>query len=197
MQISPNSAPQPAQAATPVSESTVQKLRQAVKAAGEAVENARAVSVEDKSMHKVLPGGCVIPPRGLFDGPAEIVDSTLDRARAKHPGAQRDALESFYSQIDQMTPGELDDIKDTIVKRMGSHESSQWDRDLLQKMYQIADAVSENRLPPHVRKPAFEYIIKPIIHPNPPLPAEPRKPFPKDTQIEEHIGQMINKAQDD
>lgn len=105
----------------------------------------------------------------FFAGPDKIIDQTFSLARAKHPIAQADALNDFHQAISDMTPGELDDMKDAIVGRMSSEDSSQWDRNLLQKMYNVADAVSENR--------------KVDLHggtkiPGGKIPGFPEKPFP-------------------
>ncbi|PIQ27869.1 hypothetical protein COW36_08625 [bacterium (Candidatus Blackallbacteria) CG17_big_fil_post_rev_8_21_14_2_50_48_46] len=130
-------------------------------------EFAQAIHAKDSHINSILPGGCVIPPETFFHSNNKSIEKTLAQASAKYPGAQRDALNSFHENIEGMTPGELDDLKDNIVKRMGSNETSQWERDILQKMYQIADAVAENRIPPHVGKPSVDPFprIKPFPNP--------------------------------
>ncbi|MGE3728018.1 MAG: hypothetical protein AB7I41_20855 [Candidatus Sericytochromatia bacterium] len=137
-------------------------------------------NMQDQHSHSILPGGCVIhPTTPLFKGPETIIEKTLDRTLGKYPGARQDALESFHNQIDNMTPGELDDMKDAIVKRMSSPDSSQRDRDMLQKMYEITDAVAENRLPPHVGIGGSIDFPKPFPpRPFPPKPIFPPSDFP-------------------
>lgn len=110
-----------------------------------------AVEAKDQHLHTQLAGGKTEVHKGsFFGGSDKTIEDTLHRASAKYPGAQQDALAAFADQLRAMTPGERDDIKDAIVTHMGSRESSQWDRDLLQKMYQVADAVAEHRKPPHI-----------------------------------------------
>lgn len=114
-----------------------------------------------------LPGGCFgggIKP--LFNRCENIIDDAMSQAHAKMFGAQTQALRSFCSDIKGMDQQELDEMKDTLVKRMGSEDSSQWERNLLQKMYEITDAVAEHRTPPHIGnrfelqpyKPGIEFI---------------------------------------
>lgn len=117
---------------------------------------------------KILPGGCVQPAK-LFNDADSIISDALSTASAKYPGAQARALNEFHNDIDNMTPRELDEMKDTLVDRMASPKTSQWERNLLQKMYAITDAVAENRIPPHVGE---KFPIRPI-------PGNPGRPFPK------------------
>lgn len=224
MQVNPNQSPQNIQQAVS------QAASAAAQAAGkidhdQMIQNlkdlAKAKKMEDHApegrivdkMKDFAARGAAVAAMKAFDGATHLMNETLDIARGKTPKAQQKALEFFYNRIAQMTPGELDDVKDTIVKRMGSHDSSQWERDILQKMYQIADAVAENRTPPYVGKPnkILPFIappfppskppLEPIVpHPFKPAPAlkEPWvHPFPKDIQLEKQQAEEVKKTQSD
>lgn len=113
-----------------------------------------------------LPGGCfgggIKPMFGRMDN---IIDDALMAAHNKMFGAQTQALRGFYTDIKGMDQNELDEMKDTLVKRLAS-DDSQWDRNLLQKMYQITDAVAEHRQPPHLRDRFDVLPYKPIDVPD-------------------------------
>ncbi|HEY9844406.1 MAG TPA: hypothetical protein V6D23_28305, partial [Candidatus Obscuribacterales bacterium] len=51
--------------------------------------------------------------------------------------------------------------------RLGSSKATQWDRSLLQKMYEIADAVAEHRSPPHLHDKPIWFEPKPFPIPFP------------------------------
>lgn len=96
----------------------------------------------------------VLPPNkidsisiGFFSPTEAIIDNAMNRASAKYPGAQSDALRNFHEDIAHMTQNELDEMKDALVDRLASPESSQWDRNFLHKMYEMTDAVAEHRDP--------------------------------------------------
>lgn len=107
----------------------------------------------DIGAFKKIPGGIGDTFKQLFNRCDTIIDETLANAHNKMFGAQAQALRGFYKDIKGMDQQELDEMKDTLVHRMGSEDASQWDRNLLEKMYQITDAVSEHRPAPHVREP--------------------------------------------
>jgi hypothetical protein len=170
MQVNPNKQPMNITNKGPIK--ATEAVNQASEATAAQAKKLDLNNMEDHHSHSILPGGCVIhPTTPLFKGPETIIEKTLDRSLGKYPGAQQNALESFHNQIDNMTPGELDDMKDAIVKRMSSPDSSQRERDMLQKMYEITDAVAENRLPPHVGIGDNIDFVKPF-------PTTPGKPFP-------------------
>ncbi len=170
MQVNPNKQPMNITNKGPIK--ATEAVNQASEATAAQAKKLDLSNMEDHHSHSILPGGCVIHPTApLFKGPETIIEKTLDRSLGKYPGAQQNALESFHNQIDNMTPGELDDMKDAIVKRMSSPDSSQRERDMLQKMYEITDAVAENRLPPHVGIGNNIDFVKPF-------PTTPGKPFP-------------------
>jgi hypothetical protein len=170
MQVNPNKQPMNITSKGPIK--ATEAVNQASEATAAQAKKLDLSNMEDHHSHSILPGGCVIhPTTPLFKGPETTIEKTLDRSLGKYPGAQQNALESFHNQIDNMTPGELDDMKDAIVKRMSSPDSSQRERDTLQKMYEITDAVAENRLPPHVGMSDTIDFVKPF-------PTLPGKPFP-------------------
>lgn len=107
----------------------------------------------DIGTFKKLPNGIGDAFKQLFNRCDTLIDETLANAHNKMFGAQAQALRGFYQDIKGMDQQQLDEMKDTLVHRMGSEDSSQWDRNLLEKMYQITDAVSEHRPAPHVRDP--------------------------------------------
>ena len=175
------SVPNRSQSATPIN------AHQKLEAKGQIATPASGTAINEKHQHAtpshgsemkikdhahpVTPGHQHAESISLFsNGPDRIVDNAMQGALNKYPGAQADALRDFAGELKSMTPGELDDVKDTIVSRMSSPESSQWDRDFLQKLYNVADAVSENRKPeiPGGHKPQF-----------PGKPGFPGKPFPR------------------
>lgn len=129
MQVNPNQSQIQPMAGKGVAKGAeaIAKAAQAAEATG-AEAQAKKLDLnnyEDHHSHAILPGGCVIHPTApLFKGPETLIEKTLDRTLAKYPGAQQDALDSFHNQIDSMTPGELDDMKDAIVKRMSSPDTS-------------------------------------------------------------------------
>ncbi|MEZ0373015.1 MAG: hypothetical protein ACAI44_28250 [Candidatus Sericytochromatia bacterium] len=113
-----------------------------------------------------LPGGCFGGGvKDLFNRCDNIIDDTLNDAHNKMFGAQSQALRSFHCEIKCMSQDQLDEMKDTLVRRLGSDDSSQWDRNLLQKMYEITDAVAEHRQPPHVKDPFDVLPYKPHFTP--------------------------------
>lgn len=115
----------------------------------------------------------------MFGSADAIIKNTLNQASTKYPGAQADALMDFHNEIANMTQQELDEMKDALVKQISSPQSSQWDRNLLQKMYQVTDAVAEHR-DPGLKQPR----IKPFPMPHFPMPSKPNKPhFPRNEQI--------------
>lgn len=119
-----------------------------------------------------LPGACVIDKiPGLFNDADDLIDTALNRALAKYPGAQNDALKGFYHEVKNMTQDQLDEMKDTLVKHLASPDTSERERGLLKKMYDITDAVSEHRQPPHIQKFPFEdHFPKPLPYPMPKHP---------------------------
>lgn len=181
MQVNPNKQPMNITSKGPIK--GAEAVNQASEATAAQAKKLDLSNMEDLHSHSILPGGCVIhPTTPLFKGPETIIEKTLDRSLGKYPGAQQNALESFHNQIDNMTPGELDDMKDAIVKRMSSPDSSQRERDMLQKMYEITDAVAENRLPPHVGIGDTIDFVKPF-------PTLPGKPFPTIPGLENRFDQ--------
>lgn len=110
-------------------------------------EKEHAEAIKDQH-HSLLPHDCLHPPKKVSLGGTEhAIEETLNRARAKYPGAQQDALNAFAHELKFMTPGEVDDIKDSIVDHMADPSNSQWDRELFQKMYHVADSISEHHGP--------------------------------------------------
>lgn len=97
-------------------------------------------------------------------GPQALIEETLDIAlTVKSPMAREMALRSLNDEIQHMTPGQLDELKDAIVKRMASDDTSQRERDVLKSMYDVVDAVAENRKPP-----IYDRFAPPGIHPGKP-----------------------------
>lgn len=171
----------------------LQKLQK--RAAGGSISKAEMAQAEEAFHKDPLPGGLIQEggpsdqmqvqvPEGkmqevigkLFNPSEDIIDDTLSEASMKMPGAQDMALHDFHHAVENMNQKELDQMKDTLARHMSSPKSSQWDRSLLQKMYDITDAVSEHRLPPHLNegKPHFPKFPK---FPNPIDPGFPA-PFP-------------------
>ena len=110
---------------------------------------------EDQSAIEPLRTSIITP--GIVEllgkgGNSAIIDETLDSALfTKMPGARQAAMRSLLGETKGMTPGQLDDLKDAIVKRMSSPDTTQNERDVLKNMYDVVDAVSENRpVPPHL-----------------------------------------------
>lgn len=102
---------------------------------------------------KRMPGSTCVDLPQLFSNSDTIIDNTLSQASQKRMGAQSRALSEFHVNIRNMTPGQLDEMKDSLVSRMGSDKTSQWERNLLEKMYEVTDAVAENRQVPHMDNP--------------------------------------------
>ncbi len=116
----------------------------------------------DEKCIRPIPGKPSISIADFFQNDAKaLVEDTLSDVRNDHPLVSNLAMQRFTSKLRGMTPGELDDVKDAIVAKMSSPDASQSDRNVLQKMYNLADAASENR------------------HPGRPFPVRPR-PFPMD-----------------
>lgn len=108
------------------------------------------INTSDNSFIRPLPGKTqpITLPPGLFekDGPQAIIEDALDLAlNAKTPMARQMAMGNVAREARQMTPGQLDDLKDAIVKRMASDDTSQRERDVLKMMYDTVDAIAENR----------------------------------------------------
>lgn len=114
--------------------------------------------IQDHIQSIKLPGGDLTSILGKLYSPVEeIIDNTVSHASVKMMGARQDALQGFHHSIAKMNQNDLDEMKDALVKNLASPESSQWDRDLFQQMYDITDAVSEHRQPPHLNlKPSFD-----------------------------------------
>jgi hypothetical protein len=124
------------------------------------------IGTDDHPHIRPLPGGRPIVdlPPGIFKtGPEGIIDDALNFAlTAKTPMARQMAMRDVLSEAKGMTPGQLDDFKDAIVKRMASDDSSQRERDVLKMMYDVVDAVSENRpVPPHLVSEPHRPFVKP------------------------------------
>jgi hypothetical protein len=106
------------------------------------------------------------------EGPNALIDDTVSSAiYTKMPFARQHAMRNMLSEIKGMSPGQLDDLKDAIVKRMASPDTSQNERDVLKNMYDVVDAVAENR-------PVPEHLISthPIHQPTPPSIIHPGFP---------------------
>ncbi|MBT9547267.1 MAG: hypothetical protein IV090_17880 [Candidatus Sericytochromatia bacterium] len=117
--------------------------------------------IDDKCI-RPIPGKPSVSIADFFQNDAKaLVEDTLSDVRNDHPLVSNLAMQRFTSKLRGMTPGELDDVKDAIVAKMSSPDASQSDRNVLQKMYNLADAASENRQPDR------------------PFPVRPR-PFPID-----------------
>lgn len=183
---------------------TIESEDQSAKQLEKLQQVAERLHTTDEHANSISSGSSIGSIR-MFSSPSnEIIDEAMTRSMAKYPGSQRDALNGFHKDISRMTQDQLDDMKDTIVKRMSSDESSQWDRDLLQKMYEITDAVSEHRSPPHVggKEPWGPINIKPGIGepPYPIKPIHPIHPHEKDPFIQIFEGSKgsgpINKLED-
>jgi len=130
----------------------------------------------------------------MFGSADAIIKNTLNQASAKYPGAQADALMDFHSEITNMTQQELDEMKDALVKRMSSPQSSQWDRNLLQKMYQVTDAVAEHR-DPGLKPGGFKpFPIKPTL-PQFPMPCKPQFPHHEHKLPKNMIEAMFSETQ--
>jgi hypothetical protein len=104
-------------------------------------------SIEPLRTSIITPGIVELLGKG---GNSAIIDETVDAALfTKMPGARQAAMRSLLGETKGMTPGQLDDLKDAIVKRMSSPDTTQNERDVLKNMYDVVDAVSENRpVPP-------------------------------------------------
>lgn len=138
-----------------------------------------------------IPEGKLEQIIGFLDPSSEIIDSALSTASIKMMGARQEALRDFHSSISHMNQRELDEMKDTLVNRLASPESSQWDRDLLKQMYEITDAVSEHRKPPHLEHkfpidPGFGKPAWPPIHKDPGFEIDPgfNRPWPPGHEID-------------
>lgn len=107
----------------------------------------------------------------------DIIDDTISAAKRFHGMTETSALRGFHADIKGMDQNELDEMKDTLVKRMASPDASQNERELMQKMYEITDAVSEHRNPPHLHD-FNEVRPLPMPYPGPdfPRPIGPCKP---------------------
>ncbi|MGE3724797.1 MAG: hypothetical protein AB7I41_04550 [Candidatus Sericytochromatia bacterium] len=109
--------------------------------------------------------GCVLP----FDfvdknSPEQLINQTLKQATRPMGGWSNEyALRHLMDKAQNMTPGEIDDLKDAIVKRMSSPNTSQTERDILKDMYSVVDAVAENRpVPRHlIDHPRYEVYPQP------------------------------------
>ena len=121
----------------------------------------------DQTAFEPIPGKIKPPVIDLSDfGQSDhLIDETLSTAlHAKMPFAREYALRHMEKHLKTMTPAQLDDIKDTIVKRMASPDTSQRERDVLKDMYELTDAVAENRPTPGKIHDSIDH-IKPKITP--------------------------------
>ncbi|MGE3724798.1 MAG: hypothetical protein AB7I41_04555 [Candidatus Sericytochromatia bacterium] len=139
--------------------------------------------IEDQSAIEPLRTSIITP--GLVellgkDSNSELIDDTLNSAMfTKMPGARQAAMRSLLGETKGMTPGQLDDLKDAIVKRMSSPDTTQNERDVLKNMYDVVDAVSENRpVPPHLIGINHVHPFPPGIDIGPVFPHKPGKPGP-------------------
>jgi hypothetical protein len=124
----------------------------------------------DNNFIRPIPGKPNVSIADFFNHDAKaLVAKTLKEVRNSNPFFANDAMERFSSEVRNMTPGEIDDVKDAIVAQLSSPNSSQRDRDVLGKMYKLADAASENRMPS---------LPKPRPLPRP-FPIDPGFDFPK------------------
>ncbi|MGE3725598.1 MAG: hypothetical protein AB7I41_08615 [Candidatus Sericytochromatia bacterium] len=130
----------------------------------------------DEKCIRPIPGKPGVSITDFFQNDAKsLVEDTLSDVRNDHPLVSNLAMQRFASKLRGMTPGELDDVKDAIVAKMSSPDASQSDRNVLQKMYNLADAAAENRQPVRpfpVRPPRpMPFPIDEIPHPKPfPMP---------------------------
>jgi hypothetical protein len=128
----------------------------------------------DQTEFERLPGKIKPPVIQLSEvGKAErLIDDTLSTALyAKMPFAREQALRSMERNLRNMTPGQLDDVKDAIVKRMASPDASQRERDVLKDMYELTDAIAENRQ----ATPGHKILPRPIVPPT--LDNDEKAPF--------------------
>jgi hypothetical protein len=137
----------------------------------------------DEKCIRPIPGKPSVSITDFFQNDAKaLVEDTLSDVRNDHPLVSNLAMQRFASKLRGMTPGELDDVKDAIVTKMSSPDASQSDRNVLQKMYNLADAASENRLIPQPRP-----------YPRPmPFPMD-ENPMPKPFPMPRHFDVMPNK----
>lgn len=138
-------------------------------------------------------------------GPNATIDDTLHTALyAKMPFAREYAMQGLLKETKGMTPGELDDLKDAIVKRMSSPDSSQRERDVLKNMYDLVDAVAENRpVPMHLvavpnKGPLDQTFPEEIIKPTFPVgkPGHPGKPLPNIMDLHHDDSVFMKKLSD-
>lgn len=126
----------------------------------------------DEKCIRPIPGKPNVSIADFFQNDAKaLVEDTLSDVRNDHPLVSNLAMQRFTSKLRGMTPGELDDVKDAIVAKMSSPDASQSDRNVLQKMYNLADAASENRMPVRPVHP-----VRPLPFPSQEYPTP--KPFP-------------------
>lgn len=108
-----------------------------------------------------LPGGKIEIP-SFFNQFDNLIDDALaslsqPNCRCPHSSPEQRAMRSFHNDIKSMSQKDLDGLKDTLVKRMAGRDASQNERELMQKLYEITDAVSEHRDPPHL-KDFFDFV---------------------------------------
>lgn len=149
---------------TPPASAPNSEARRHAQCPGIQAEDAVTKCRPDAHQISILPGK--IDSLNLFRFGSDVqvlVSETLKDARSNSPMAAKLAMQNFRFELQGMTLGEIDEVKDVIVKRMASSKSSQSERDVLAPMYQIADAAAENRMP----SPPW-----PIFQPKP-LPLDP------------------------
>lgn len=118
-------------------------------------------------LNVIMPGKPGFDVGSFFSPTDAIIDSAVHRASAKYPQARQDAMEGFHADIASMTQNELDEMKDTLVQRMASPKTSQWERDILKQLYEVTDAVAEHRDPGLKPNKLFPFPGSPIQTPLP------------------------------
>lgn len=153
------------------------------------MENHHAESKLEKlrdQLGEITPGKKINIQSMFNDDSAETVERVLAigmmHARAEADGQQikTPGVEFHMArEVEGLKPRALDNLRDAIVERMSSPESSQMERDVLQRMYNVADKAADgaslpNKLPPNIR-PGGPFPIHEGQHPMQP---KPPKPFP-------------------
>lgn len=117
-------------------------------------------------------GGPGIKPTPMFNDYGKDVDRIMDlgvaHVQARERGTQiktPDVEFHLNHVMEDMTAGEKDELRDTIVERMSSKNTSQTERDVLQRMYNHVDSAADKAIPG--KKPNFidnikEHLDKPF-----------------------------------